>query len=157
MLDLSIAQPVCLAVKGAESAWLWHMRFGHLNFPALRKLAREGWVRGLLEIDHVDQLCGASLAGKHRRAPFPQHAEYRAERPLELVHGDLCSPISSATPSGNRYFILLVDDCSRFMWVKMLATKDCAAHQAVPVGGRGGDGAQAPGVPPGSWRRFHVR
>jgi hypothetical protein len=44
--------------------------------------------------------------------------------PLELVHGDLCGPISPATPAGNRYFLLLVDDYSRFMWVKLLRTKD---------------------------------
>lgn len=126
-LDLNIAQPVCLTVRGAESAWLWHARFGHLNFPALRKLARDGWVRGMPEIEHVDQLCGGCLAGKHRRTPFPQRAEYRAEQPLELVHGDLCGPITPTTPSGNRYFILLVDDCSRFMWIQLLPSKDRAA------------------------------
>jgi hypothetical protein len=47
---------------------------------------------------------------------------------LELVHGDICGPISPATPSGNRYFILLVDDLNRFMWVKMLQSKDQASN-----------------------------
>jgi transposase InsO family protein len=75
-------------------------------------------------ITHVEQLCEACLAGKHWRAPFPQVAKYRATAPLELVHGDLCGPISPATPAGNRYFLLLVDDYSRFMWIKLLRTKD---------------------------------
>jgi hypothetical protein len=44
--------------------------------------------------------------------------------PLELVHGDLCGPISPATPSGRRYFLLLVDDATRYMWVALLTTKD---------------------------------
>jgi hypothetical protein len=66
-----LAKPVCLAVKGAESAWIWHARFGHLNFSALRKLAREGMVRGLSEVDQADQVCGGCLAGKHHRAYFP--------------------------------------------------------------------------------------
>jgi histone deacetylase 1/2 len=51
-------------------------------------------------------------------------AKYHATAPLELVHGDLCGPISPATPAGNRYFLLLVDDYSRFMWIKLLRTKD---------------------------------
>jgi transposase InsO family protein len=43
------------------------------------------------------------------------------------VHGDICGPITPATPSGNRYFLLLVDDFSRFMWVSLLPSKDAAA------------------------------
>nr|GEV32939.1 hypothetical protein [Tanacetum cinerariifolium] len=43
---------------------------------------------------------------------------------LELVHGDLCRPISPPTPTRNRYFVLLVDDYSRVMWVYLLKTKD---------------------------------
>jgi hypothetical protein len=62
--------------------------------------------------------------GKQRRAPFPWQSKYRVEEVLGLVHGDICGPISLMMPSCNRYFILLVDDVSRFMWVKVLATKD---------------------------------
>jgi transposase InsO family protein len=46
---------------------------------------------------------------------------------LELVHGDLCDPISPATPRGNKYFLLLVDDLSRYMWVAVISFKDRAA------------------------------
>jgi adenine/guanine phosphoribosyltransferase-like PRPP-binding protein len=28
------------------------------------------------------------------------------------VHGDLCGPVTPATPGGRRYFLLLVDDLS---------------------------------------------
>jgi hypothetical protein len=42
------------------------------------------------------------------------------------VHGDLCGPITPATPRGNRYFLLLVDDLSRYMWVAAIPSKDCA-------------------------------
>ena len=48
---------------------------------------------------------------------------YRAGNVLELVHGDLCGPITPATHGGRRYFLLLVDDCSRFMWLH-LSSKD---------------------------------
>ena len=81
-------------------------------------------VHGLLAIHHADELCEACLAGKQRCAPFPNQAKYRAERPLELVHGDLCGPITPATPSGKKYMLLLVDDMSRYMWAILLASKD---------------------------------
>ena len=42
---------------------------------------------------------------------------------LELVHGDICGPISPATVGGSKYFLLLVDDYSRVMWVPMIKNK----------------------------------
>ena len=72
-------------------------------------------------------MCEACLAGKQRRAPFPQKALRRSTEALQLLHGDLCGPITLATPSGNRYFLLLVDDYSRYMLVCLLPSKDEAA------------------------------
>jgi hypothetical protein len=42
---------------------------------------------------------------------------------LDLVHGDLCGPIKLLTPDVKKYFLLLVDDMCRFMWVAILAAK----------------------------------
>ena len=46
---------------------------------------------------------------------------------LELVHGDLCGPITPATNGCQLYFLLLADDCSRYMWLQLLTSKDEAA------------------------------
>jgi transposase InsO family protein len=93
-------------------------------------MRQEGLVRGLPQLTQVDQICEACLAGKHRRAPFPSVAQRRSTRVLELFHRDLCGPITPATPSGNRYFLLLVDDYSRYMWAVVLPTKN-GAPQAI--------------------------
>jgi hypothetical protein len=71
-------------------------------------------------------LCEACQAGKQQHTSFPVKVEYRAERCLELVYGDLCGPISPAKPRGNKYFLLLVDDLSRYMWVAAIPSKDHA-------------------------------
>jgi hypothetical protein len=42
---------------------------------------------------------------------------------LELVHSDLCGPISLSMPTGKKYF-LLVDDMSHYMWLTLLCSKD---------------------------------
>jgi transposase InsO family protein len=44
-----------------------------------------------------------------------------------VVHGDLCGPISPVTSRGNKYFLLLVNDLSRYMWVATISSKDRAA------------------------------
>jgi transposase InsO family protein len=127
ILKLQLATPVCLAAHHDDTAWLWHERYDHLHFDALRKLARDGMVRGLPQLDRVHQLCDNCIATKQRRKPFPTQAKGRAEGLIDLVHDDLCGPISPMTPSGKQYFLLLVDDCSRYMWLHLLAAKNDAA------------------------------
>ncbi|GJZ30506.1 retrovirus-related pol polyprotein from transposon TNT 1-94 [Tanacetum coccineum] len=43
---------------------------------------------------------------------------------LYLLHMDLCGPMRVASINGKRYLIVIVDDYSRFTWVKFLKTKD---------------------------------
>ena len=127
ILELEIEQPVSLSAKTEEVSWRWHARYGHLNFPALEKLQKKELVHGLPEIKGVNKLCDGCLIGKQRRTPFPSRTAYRADEPLELVHGDICGPIKPATPGGKSLFLLLVDDKSRFMWLTLLQAKSEAA------------------------------
>ena len=127
LLELNIGRPVCLSARSTETAWRWHSRYGHVSFQSLRRLAHHDMVRGLPPLEQIEQLCDVCLAGKHRRSPFPEQAHRRAIGLLDLVHGDLCGPISPTTPSGNKYFLLLVDDLSRYMWLVLLPSKDHAA------------------------------
>jgi hypothetical protein len=80
-------------------------------------------VHGLPHIEHIHQLCIDCVTTKLKRSPLPLQVKRRAEGLLDLVHGDLCGPITLATPGGKQYFLLLVDDKSRYMWVKLLAAK----------------------------------
>uniref|UniRef100_A0ACD5Z920 Uncharacterized protein n=1 Tax=Avena sativa TaxID=4498 RepID=A0ACD5Z920_AVESA len=124
ILKIEQANPECLFTRTAEEPWLWHARYGHINFHALRSLASKQMVRGFPQLDHVNQVYDGCMIAKHRRAPFPAQTEYRATDALELVHGDLCGPISPATFSGKKYFLLVVDDCSRYMWTVLIKSKD---------------------------------
>jgi transposase InsO family protein len=85
-------------------------------------------VRGLPSLDHVEQFCDVCVLTKQRRLPFPQQSSFRAKERLELMHGDLCGPVTPATPEGRRYFLLLVDDLSRYMLVVVLGSKGEAAN-----------------------------
>lgn len=81
-------------------------------------------VHGLPQIEHVDELCDSCLVGKQRWLPFPKADKYHMGDVLELVHIDLCRPITPATHGGQRYFLLLVDDCSHYMLLYLLMSKD---------------------------------
>ena len=47
LLHAKLVRPMCLVMWGAEEAWKWHARLGHVNLVALRKMAKEELVRGL--------------------------------------------------------------------------------------------------------------
>ena len=93
----------------------------------MHKLCKENMVPGMSAIKHDGRLYDTCVVTKQRRAPFPAQAKYRAQKQLELGHGDLCGPVSPATPGGRRFFLLLVDDATRFMWVSPLTTKSATA------------------------------
>ena len=83
-------------------------------------------MHGLPAIGQVDQLCEACLPSKQKRPPFPNQGEYQAWRALELVHNNVWGSIAPEMPNDNKYFLLLMDDQSRYMWVAMLPSKGCA-------------------------------
>ncbi|KAJ0558737.1 putative RNA-directed DNA polymerase [Helianthus annuus] len=121
---LKLAKPICLKASLDEEAWTWHARLGHANFHVVETMAKKKLVRGLPCISHPEQLCEACLVAKQTRKSFPKEAQWRATKPLELLHADLCGPITPQTWGGNRYFLLIVDDFSRYMWVYLLKTKN---------------------------------
>jgi hypothetical protein len=114
-LELQVVRPLCLAVHRDDDAWRWHERLGHTNFGSLEKMGRLEMVRGLPPISHAEQFCDTCVLAKHRRGVFPKQSKYRADKALKLVHGDLCGPVKPATPGGRRYFLLLIDDATRYM------------------------------------------
>jgi transposase InsO family protein len=73
--------------------------------------------------DHIEQFCDVCVLTKQRRLPFSQQSSFRAKERLELMHGDLCGPVTPATPGGRRYFLLLINGLSRYMWVVVLNSK----------------------------------
>ena len=62
-------------------------------------------------------------AKKHARDPFPKSIEFRASKPLELVYVDISRPITPSTINGGKFFLLIVNDFYRLMWVKILKNK----------------------------------
>ena len=80
-------------------------------------------VRGLPFINHPEQLCESCVLGKQSRRSFPKEASYRSRKPLQLIHADVCGPITPTSFGKNRYFLTFIDDFSRKTWVYFLKEK----------------------------------
>jgi hypothetical protein len=101
---------------------LWHRRMAHLHFGALDHLRQE--VTGLLKIAAEKHgPCKGCAMGKYARRPFPP-SEHRSKGALDLIHSDVCGPMSVESVSGSKYFVLFIDDYSRKTWIYFLKTKD---------------------------------
>eukprot|EP00253_Pinus_taeda_P019137 PITA_19137 len=93
-----------------DENWLWHLRFGHLNFGGFNLLSRKGMVRGLPLIEKPDSLCEGCILGKQHRESFPSGKSIRAKEPLEIVHSDLCGQMQTPSLAGSLYILTYIDD-----------------------------------------------
>jgi hypothetical protein len=104
----------------APSLQTWHQRLGHLNFVDLRSMLKSDQYSGLMPNEQCE-VCLTAKAKEHfqRRVPAT-----RATKPLQLIHSDVCGPISPPSLSGFRYYIAYIDDFSRYTWIYFLRTKN---------------------------------
>nr|KYP66220.1 Retrovirus-related Pol polyprotein from transposon TNT 1-94 [Cajanus cajan] len=123
VLNIQSDGPQCLKMCYKDQSWLWHLRFGHLNFKGLDLLSKKAMVRGLPCITHPNQVCEGCLLGKQFRLSFPKESDSRAQKPLELIHTDVCGPIKPRSLGKSNYFLLFIDDFSRKTWVYFLKEK----------------------------------
>ncbi|GKB02765.1 retrovirus-related pol polyprotein from transposon TNT 1-94 [Tanacetum coccineum] len=124
--DMMASSPICLLSKASKTkSWLWHRRLSHLNFGAINHLARQGLVRGLPKLKfEKDHLCSACAMGKSKKKPHKPKSEDTNQEKLYLLHMDLCGPMRVASVNRKKYILVIVDDYSRFTWVKCLRSKD---------------------------------
>ncbi|CAI7905755.1 unnamed protein product [Closterium sp. NIES-53] len=119
---------------------LWHHRLGHTSLPRLRGMASCTLVFGLPRSlpplpPGPAPTCVPCVEGRQRAAPhsseFPP-----TEAPLQTLHMDVWGPTRIRGQGHERYFLLVVDDYSRYNRVfplrskgEVLETEVYAAHQ----------------------------
>ncbi|KAJ9545106.1 hypothetical protein OSB04_024813 [Centaurea solstitialis] len=126
--QIDSSKPVCLFSKATKGeSWLWHRRFSHQNFLDISKLASGGLVKGLpkLTFDR-DSLSPACQMGKMKRSSHKSKTECSCQSPLEMIHMDLCGPMSIQSINGKKYIIVMVDEYSRYTWLEFLRMKSKA-------------------------------
>jgi hypothetical protein len=122
-LDVTVKRHVALTSQETSTAELWHHRYGHLNYNDLSLLQRKSMVEGLpvMKCEHLP--CEACALGKQHREEFPVHTEKRKYDILELIHTDVCGPMQTRSLGGASYFVIFIDDRSRYTWVYFIRRK----------------------------------
>ncbi|GJY50843.1 retrovirus-related pol polyprotein from transposon TNT 1-94 [Tanacetum coccineum] len=107
-----------------DSAAIWHARLGHIGYQLLQQISSKRLLEGIPVLQHVreDVICQGCQFGKSHRLPF-QKSVNRKSTMFELVHTDLMGPMKPSSYSGYCYVMVLVDDFSKYTWVKFLKEK----------------------------------
>ncbi|CAI7805054.1 unnamed protein product [Closterium sp. NIES-54] len=123
----SPAPAPCSCRPLAHETLLWHHRLGHPSLPRLRGMASHALVSGLprslppLPLGPAPT-CVPFVKGRQRAAPhsssFPP-----TEAPLQTLHMDVWGPARVRGQRHERYFLLVVDDYSRYTTVFPLRSK----------------------------------
>nr|GEV08461.1 hypothetical protein [Tanacetum cinerariifolium] len=106
-------------------SWLWHRRLSHMNFGAINHLARHGLVRVLPKLKfEKDHLCSACAMGKNKKKSHKPKSEDTNQEKLYFLHMNLYGLMRVESVNGKKYILIIIDDYSRFTWVKFLRSKD---------------------------------
>src|SRR5579871_6985513 len=74
-------------------------------------------------MDDEEIFCEACLQEKQHRAPFSLSITPNSTELLQLVHSNVCGPMTNPSISRGRYFMVFVDDKSRYTWTYILKKK----------------------------------
>ena len=108
-----------MKVNGVASLDLWHKRLGH---PSLQvtKLVPEVDLRD--KNKRLNKNCDVCQRAKQSRDKFPV-SKHKASAIFELIHCDLWGPYRTISSCGASYFLTIVDDLSRAVWIYLLVEK----------------------------------
>jgi transposase InsO family protein len=111
-----------LVSSSCDMAELWHRRMAHLHHGALKVLKE--MVAGLPDFntEHREVWKGCAM-GKYTKTTFPSSDRMTGDI-LDLIHSDVCGPMSSISLCGYKYYVTFIDDHSRKTWVYFMKTKD---------------------------------
>lgn len=103
----------------SSTAALWHNRLGHPHIGLLPILSKQ-YNLSIPAITHLD--CYPCNKAKSHKLPFHLSVTHTSE-PFELVHMDVWGPSPIPSFSGFRYYLLLVDDYTKYCWLFPLHAK----------------------------------
>src|SRR4051812_18844169 len=103
-----------------NSTYMWQCRLGHIGVKRMNKLHSDGLLESLV-FESLER-CEACLMGKMAKTPFSGMME-RATDLLEIIHTDVCGPMSVSSRGGYRYILIFTDDLSRYGYIYFMKHK----------------------------------
>ena len=117
----SVKNIVNVAVKSMAQ---WHERFGHFSTKTIGKMIKENRIDGIPDslVKDMDY-CTPCKIGKITDISHRIEHDNPHVKPGMKLHLDIGGYTDSSI-HGNRYFLLAIDDCSRFVKVVFMKTRD---------------------------------
>lgn len=107
-----------------NTALNWHIKLGHAGKETMKKMIDkvDGMIITKNDIDQLTE-CEVCMEAKQVRLPF-NTKRYKAVRNLQILHTDVCGPITPNTWDGKKYMLTVLDDYSHFVKVYLLKNKN---------------------------------
>src|SRR5260221_9694382 len=122
----NLKRPEVNLTTGPDLLQVVHKRMGHQKKRHVRKIAKRELGIDLPVTD--GELCEGCVYGKSHRLPFGDRTAYRATKPGEIVHSDICGPFMPSA-SKKEYFVLFKDDFTRYRTVFFVDHKSDACSK----------------------------
>jgi transposase InsO family protein len=107
----------------------WHFRLGHPAYDLVSRIVKNFDLPLSLKNMNKDVICISCQQGKRKRLPFTP-SQLVSTQPLQLIHTDVwTSPVFFV--SGYKYYVVFIDDFSRFSWIYPLHAKSGVFDQFV--------------------------
>jgi hypothetical protein len=110
------------APSTCDTAELWHRRMAHLHHGSLKVLKEIVTSLPDFSTEH-HEVCKGCAMGKYTTTTFP-NSDSKTRGILDLIHLDICGPMSLVSLSGYEYYVTFIDDHSRKTWIYFMKTKD---------------------------------
>jgi transposase InsO family protein len=118
------APEAALRGEATLSRALWHRCLCHIGADRLKQAIKGKVATGLVVKSDAPAPahCKPCIRGKHHHDPFPQRASHCATSFLKRIHSDL-HQLPVLTSTGFRYWLLFIDDYSRYFWIYLRRKK----------------------------------
>lgn len=93
---------------------LWHKRLGHVGEIGLHELIKQWILKDNVSTTLDD--CEYCILGKNKKQSYGNNS-YISSAPLDYAYSNLWGPYGTETVGGGRYFMSILDDHSRKLWV----------------------------------------
>ncbi|CAH9124534.1 unnamed protein product, partial [Cuscuta epithymum] len=95
---------------------IWHQHLGHASDGKLHH------IKSLKGFSRSNNLCDPCIRAKQTRLSFPT-STIKTSRSFELIHCDIWGVYRCDSISDARYFLSIVDDFTRGVWVYLMKNK----------------------------------
>ncbi|PKU68172.1 Retrovirus-related Pol polyprotein from transposon TNT 1-94 [Dendrobium catenatum] len=99
----------------------WHSRLGHPCARTLQLLSRE--IPDIPRTASHSSACVSCNVSKSHKLSFPTSSSV-CNKKFQLVHSDVWGPAPVSSLNGFSYYVIFIDEFSKFSWLYLLKSKD---------------------------------